>query len=372
MGLLKWLWQRFLTKPANMGGLGMLLVWGGAAAGAVMHAPTVTRTSHEVELAGGALLGSAIVIGALQYLKRLMPRGTTTAAALVVYVAAYGFFVFVPPVLVALVTSGASWSAMVTAMTGRGGHGLVADVLGGARFACQLICLFLLVGVPAVLRRWLSWHTASEHAKSLMPSWLAAAATVLTWLYIVLLHFGGGALAHAALGLITVAGIGAAALLAPLYQFIARSCWEYGSLTLFDPRMARGSQRRRQRDPALTRCHCVLADRSARSRSVRPGSQRRRGLTSADGRVAMLASAHSDGKLHGYGRTLSLPAVAVDPRLPLPSWSSRLACHGHRWLARPTAGRFTRLSPCGQRSSRHWSSPKPTPESAAGCGAATE
>jgi hypothetical protein len=262
MGALRWLWQRFLTNPENMGGLGLVLVWGGAAIHAVVHASAVMRTSQDVEAAGGILFGSAIVIGVLRFLKRLMPKGTSVAAALVVDVAAYGFFVLVPPVLVALVTSGGSWSAIVAAMLGRGGHGFAADVFGAVRFACQLISLLLLVGVPAVLRRWLPWHTASEMARSLVPSWLAATAAILTWLYIVLLHFGGGALAHDPMGLIVVAGIGAASLLAPLFQFIARSCWEYGSLALLDPLRWRGAAR-------------TVADEIRRSRAAgasgRPG-----------------------------------------------------------------------------------------------------
>jgi hypothetical protein len=260
VGALKWLWRQFLTKPENMGGLGLLLVWGGAGVHAVIHAPTALRTSQDVEMTGGILLGSAIVIGVLRYLKRLMPQGTSTAAALVIDVVAYGFFVLVPPVLVALVTSGGSWSAIVAAMLGRGGPGFAGDMWGALRFACQLASLLLLVGVPAVLRRWLPWDTASEMARSLVPSWLAAAAAILTWLYIIVMHFGGAALAHDPMGLIVVAGIGAAALLAPLFQFIARSCWEHGSLALFDPLRWRGAV-------------SAVADEIRRSRRMRSSGQ---------------------------------------------------------------------------------------------------
>jgi len=58
-----------------------------------------------------------------------------------------------------------------------------------------------------------------------------------------LLHFGGGALAKDSLSLIAVAGLGAALLLVPLFQFVARSCWEYGFLTVFDPVRWRGASR---------------------------------------------------------------------------------------------------------------------------------
>lgn len=49
------------------------------------------------------------------------------------------------------------------------------------------------------------------------------------------MHFDKGALARYPLGLIVVSGLGAAALLAPLFQFVTRSCWEYGAVVVFDP-----------------------------------------------------------------------------------------------------------------------------------------
>jgi hypothetical protein len=184
-----------------------------------------------------------IVIGLLAFIAGLMPKGMSTTGAVMIQFGVYGFFVLIPPLLVSLVTSGGSWSAAGRALLGEGGHGFLAYALGFVRFSCQLASLLILVWIPAALRRRLPWKDASNLAKSLVPSWLAAAATIFTWLYIVLLHFGGGALAKDPLSLVAVAGLGAAVLLVPLFQFVARSCWEYGFVTVFDPVRWRGAFR---------------------------------------------------------------------------------------------------------------------------------
>ena len=120
-------------------------------------------------------------------------------------------------------------------------------------------------------------------------SWLAAAAAILTWLYIVLLHFGRAALAHDPMGLIVVAGIGAAALLAPLFQFIARSCWEYGSLALFDPLRWRGAVR-------------TVADEIRRSRGAGASGRRRHAVNQP--RPEHRAHCRRLVRLHQFGWSL--------------------------------------------------------------------
>ena len=236
MGAWNWLWKRFLTQPENIGGTGLLLFWSGWGVQALSHSPAVKHAGGAVTYVGGFLFGLSFLIYLLRFVRRLMPRGAGIAAAAMIDIAVYGFFVLIPPLLVSLVTSGGNWSAVDAAMLGKGGHGLVPDVLGGVRFACQLATLLILIGIPAVLRHWLlPWGAASGLARSLVPSWLAAVATVLTWLYIILLHFGGGALARDPLGLIVVTGLAAALILVPVFQFVARSCWEYGFVAVFDP-----------------------------------------------------------------------------------------------------------------------------------------
>jgi hypothetical protein len=233
MGAQKRLWR--LLQPKKVLVWGAELTGAGVAALAFGHQPTIKSIGQIVGIVGLSLIMLAGVMVAAQYIKRRMPEGTSPAATAVIWVGAYAFFVLPPVLLVSLVTSGGSWSALYAAMYDTGGPGGVAQMLGFVRFVCELVSLLILVGVPAVLRRWLPWGIASGMARSLVPSWLAIAAAFTTWLYIFLLHFGGGALAKYPLGLVIVAGLGAAALLAPLFQFVTRSCWEYGSVVVFDP-----------------------------------------------------------------------------------------------------------------------------------------
>lgn len=166
----------------------------------------------------------------------LEPRRTShTAARWTIGIMAYAFLVLLALLTVSLVTSGGSWSALYTALYDNGAPGFVGQLVVYVRLACQFVILFILAGIPAVLRRWLPWSIASGMARSLVPSWLAAGAAFATWVYIVLMKFDKGALAKYPLGLIVVSGLGAAALLAPLFQFVARSCWEYGAVVVFDP-----------------------------------------------------------------------------------------------------------------------------------------
>jgi hypothetical protein len=58
----------------------------------------------------------------------------------------------------------------------------------------------------------------------------------LTWIFVVLQDASGGALVGRGLGLVMVAGIFAAVLLAPVYQFLSRSCWEKGIGKTLDPK----------------------------------------------------------------------------------------------------------------------------------------
>ena len=56
-----------------------------------------------------------------------------------------------------------------------------------------------------------------------------------TWVYIVFLHFGGGALAGTHLGAVIVGGLLVALLLVPLFQFVVRTGWEYGPVRMLEP-----------------------------------------------------------------------------------------------------------------------------------------
>jgi len=175
-------------------------------------------------------LAARLPVGELQ-----PDRTRLIATRVTIGLMAYAFLLLLSLLTVSLVTSGGSWSALYTAMYDNGEPGFVGQMVVFVRLACELAALFIVAGIPAVLRRWLPWSIASGMARSLVPSWLAAGAAFTTWSYIVLMHFDKGALARYPLGLIVVSGLGAAALLAPLFQFVARSCWEYGAVVVFDP-----------------------------------------------------------------------------------------------------------------------------------------
>jgi hypothetical protein len=94
----------------------------------------------------------------------------------------------------------------------------------------------VLVVIPERLRWNRPWSCASPLARTLVPSWLAASAASATWGYVFAEHFFAGPLAGPSLGVIAVGGLAVAALLVPVYQFMARSCWEYGIEVVLDPK----------------------------------------------------------------------------------------------------------------------------------------
>ena len=81
---------------------------------------------------GGSLMALAVVVGLAQFLKT--PLGTSTSAAVMILITAFGFWVFPPMLLVALLTQGANLSAVDAAVVNRGGHGFVGQLLGAIRF----------------------------------------------------------------------------------------------------------------------------------------------------------------------------------------------------------------------------------------------
>ena len=88
----------------------------------------------------------------------------------------------------------------------------------------QVGIMELLVIIPYEMHEYLPWDHAKKLSRTLLPAWQAAAAAVMTWIDILLLHFAGGPLASTSVLVLMVAGFGVATLLVPLYQFIARSC----------------------------------------------------------------------------------------------------------------------------------------------------
>jgi hypothetical protein len=68
-----------------------------------------------------------------------------------------------------------------------------------------------------------------------VPGFLAGFAAVLTLIYILALHFDATALPTTRLGILSVAGLGVAVLLAPFFRSVASATWRRGAVMVFDP-----------------------------------------------------------------------------------------------------------------------------------------
>jgi len=105
-----------------------------------------------------------------------------------------------------------------------------------AGIALALAVFWLLVRIPQRLFKIkLDTHSTEEMQRVLL-GLLTAAASVLTGIYILLLHFGGGPLSQVRPGPLVAGVIGTVVLLAPSYRSLARACWQRGVSGVFSPR----------------------------------------------------------------------------------------------------------------------------------------
>jgi hypothetical protein len=227
----KWLWHQFLTRPGRVALAGLVMF----VAGELIQHLWVRGAGEVVAACGAIMMSLSLLIFMLVLFGFAVPEGTGKATRMAVDVAVVLFLGFFPLLVVTLATSASP--SVITAL----GRGQRANGVGGfATTSVGACCLFatpvLLVAIPEALRRHRPWSGgASELAKTLVPSWLAALAATATWFYIFLQHFFGGPLAGPSVGLVALGGLAVAALLAPVYQFVARSCWEHGVLVVLDP-----------------------------------------------------------------------------------------------------------------------------------------
>jgi hypothetical protein len=162
-----------------------------------------------------------------------LSRATSRTTTWLLILSLVGFIFLFPPFLVFLATNG---NSAVFAASGNTGIGVFSTVLLGS-------IPFLLVGLPEILHRMLSWDRVSDSTKGILPCWLAAVAALVTGLYVLLLHFFGGPLAGVALGPLCAALLAALALLTPFYKLIAAACWERGIMDVVHLAHWRNSQR---------------------------------------------------------------------------------------------------------------------------------
>lgn len=130
-----------------------------------------------------------------------------------------------PPVLVVLATSGDSGDAL-TRLFGR--HPQPTQIFLALPDLCLVGPVVLVAVIPGLMK-------ARGVVPSRAPGWLTGMAAALSGAYIVLLHFGGGALARSSLGVLSVAAFVLAALLVPFYKAVVSACWRSGVTHVFDP-----------------------------------------------------------------------------------------------------------------------------------------
>jgi hypothetical protein len=232
MRLLKWLGVQIWAHPLRSGTVASTAVFL-AAATVASHLPRHEKLIDRVDsIVVLGLVGLTVLMLIIKAARRSYPKKVSTAAVVVIVVAC-AMYVLCFQILVAAIASSGDLGATLSWF--KGGFSIESEAFAFASSGCLLAIPSLLVVYPRGLRERLPWDRATELSRTLLPAWLAAAAAVSTWIYALLLHFGGGPLATTPVRVLLVAALGVATLLAPLYQFMARSCWQYGPEAVFDP-----------------------------------------------------------------------------------------------------------------------------------------
>ena len=234
MRLLKWLGVQLRKHPLLSGVYVFVAVaWAPSLAAHALprHAKAIEHVGDKV-IAG--LVWLVILLLIIKGARRVYPKETNTATVVVSVVGWIVYLLGFQTLAATLASSGnvvGSLSWFESEITGGAGGVMIVVVAT----LMQVGILFLLVIIPDERREYLPWDRAKKLTRTLLPAWQAAAAAVLTWIDILLLHFAGGPLASTPVLVLMVAGFGVATLLVPLYQFMARSCWRYGAAAVFDP-----------------------------------------------------------------------------------------------------------------------------------------
>lgn len=255
----RWLWLQFVTRP---GRVALAILVGGVVvvAGELIEHLWVKGAGSAVVACGVVVAVMGIFMWPLSFVRRLLPDATSAAQAMI-YLLTFLFEVFFQALVAAIAASGDRTviAAFVTGHAGSGSWGIVA-------FSFTWAIPWFVVVTPEFLRRNRPWREATDLAKTLVPAWLAAAAALATWASVVAEHFFGGLLWRTSVWLALVGGLTAAALLAPLYQFMARSGWEYGVGVVLDPAAWRKAWRTVGVDFKLAWEHAERADELKRER----------------------------------------------------------------------------------------------------------
>ena len=153
-----------------------------------------------------------------------------TGVVILGYLAFIGVFLIGTWALATLATSGSlSWSSALPASSG--------DYQFEAFLA--LVIVGTLVWVPQRLFTIKIDMDGNEGARRILLGLITAAASVLTGIYIVMLHFGGGQVSKIHLGALVAGMVFTVVLVAPFYRSWARACWQYGISGMFSLRTLR-------------------------------------------------------------------------------------------------------------------------------------
>ena len=164
--------------------------------------------------------------------KRLTVRRAlaVTGAVILGYLAFIGVFLIGTWALATLATSGSLSSS--SALPASSGDYRFETVLA-------LAIVGTLVWVPQRLFTIKIDVDSNEGARRILLGLITAAASVLTGVYIVMLHFGSGQLSKIHLGALVAGMVFTVVLVAPFYRSLARACWRYGISGMFSPRTLR-------------------------------------------------------------------------------------------------------------------------------------
>jgi hypothetical protein len=243
MRFCKWLWRHFLTQPRWLALAALTVI----VAGSLIRSSVAKGAGDVVVACGVWMLLLAALIYLLEVVGRALPDPTSLGARVTIDIMVVLFLAFFQ-LLVAAVATSANPSVIAAVATNRGAKGWGGNLTSAVGITCLFAIPAVLVAVPEQLRRKRPWTDASERARAVVPSWLAASAAVLTGAYLLAEHFFGGPLAGPSLWVVLVGGLGVAALLVPAYQFMARSCWEYGVEVILDPQRWRDTSRKLWRE----------------------------------------------------------------------------------------------------------------------------
>ena len=141
----------------------------------------------------------------------------------------FGAFLAVVPVFVVFLVTNGDTRLLNLGLVGGG-----ADQLA---LCIDFLIPGLLIGLPSLLRRRLTWTDAPPDVQALLPTWLAIFAAAATAGLVSTLHFvKGGQLANMRPTLVIAAITAVVFLVFPFYSLLARACWQRGyRMVFFDP-----------------------------------------------------------------------------------------------------------------------------------------